>query len=290
MTSTEPAPKIVRRDRRPERVEAVGDPRESVDVTAGPVPAVSTDSLLPPLTPKQEIAVLARTLWREGYDDHLAGHITYRQPDGTLLCTPWMLLWEELRPEDVLVIDDDGTVLEGRWPVPLGIPLHLALHQARHDVTVAVHHHPRFGTVWADCRQVPPCYDQSSALGGGEVVVVDEYRGPVNDPGSAARVVAQLGPADMALLANHGVFVLAGSIRAAHQRAVALEHRCRTAWHVEALARPGGAGRPGRPTARELPEPARSFFRRSDGEGFIGFWEAMARRELRADPSLLETR
>jgi ribulose-5-phosphate 4-epimerase/fuculose-1-phosphate aldolase len=232
--------------------------------------------LLPELTARQELAVLARALWREGFDDHLAGHITYRQPDGTLLCNPWMVLWEELRPEDVLRIDLDGTVIEGDWPVPPGIPLHTELHKQRHDVTVAVHNHPRFATIWADAGRIPPCYDQSSALGGGELVLVDEYDGPVNDPGSAARAVRALGRADMALLANHGVFVLGGSIRAAHQRSVAIEQRCRNAWHVEAI----GGGRP-------LPEPARSFFQRSDGEGFIGFWEAMARRELRLDPGLI---
>jgi L-ribulose-5-phosphate 4-epimerase len=237
----------------------------------------TADSLLPELSPRQELALLARTLWHEGYDDHLAGHITYRQPDGTLLCNPWLLLWEELRPEDVLVIDLDGHVLEGHWPVPLGIPLHLELHRQRPEVVVAVHSHPRYATVWADLARVPGCYDQSSALGGGEPVVVDEYDGPVNSRDSAARAVKAMGPADVALLVNHGVFVTAGSIRAAHQRAVALEYRAWRAWHVESL----GAG-------RELPEPSRSFFRASDGEGFIGFWEAMARRELRDDPTLLD--
>lgn len=243
----------------------------SADVGARP------DRLLPPLGDRLELVLLARALWREGYDDHLAGHITVRQPDDTLLCTPWMLLWEELRPADVIRIDLDGNVVEGRWPVPLGIPLHLELHARRHDVGVAVHHHPRYGTIWADAGRVPPVHDQSSALGGGELVLVDEYEGPVNDRGSAAKAVLAMGDADLALLANHGVFVLGGSIRAAHQRAVALEQRCRHAWHVEAI----GGGRP-------LPEPARSFFRGTDGEGFVGFWEAMARRELRLDPSLLD--
>lgn len=46
---------------------------------------------LPPLSPQAEVALLARTLFREGYDDHLAGHITSRQPDGTLLVNPWGL-------------------------------------------------------------------------------------------------------------------------------------------------------------------------------------------------------
>jgi L-ribulose-5-phosphate 4-epimerase len=239
----------------------------------------TAEKLLPDLTPREELVVLARTLWREGYDDHLAGHITMRQPDGTLLCNPWYLLWCELRPEHVIRIDLDGRVVEGDWPAPLGIPLHLALHKRRDDVAVAVHNHSRFGTIWADAGRVPPVYDQSSALGGGEVVVVDEYGGPVNDPASAAAAVEAMGDADIALLANHGVFILAGSVRAAHQRAVAFEQRCQHAWQVEVL----GGG-------REMPDPARSFFRQSSGEGFIGFWEAMARRELEADPTLLDPR
>ena len=36
------------------------------------------------------MVLLARALWREGYNDHLAGHITVNQGDGTLLCNPWL--------------------------------------------------------------------------------------------------------------------------------------------------------------------------------------------------------
>ena len=31
---------------------------------------------MPDLSPREELVILARALWREGYDDHLAGHIT----------------------------------------------------------------------------------------------------------------------------------------------------------------------------------------------------------------------
>ena len=84
---------------------------------------------MPELTPRQELALLARALWREGYDDHLAGHITVSLGDGTLLCNPWLLTWAEVRPEHVLRISLDGVLVEGEWPVPLGIPLHLELHR-----------------------------------------------------------------------------------------------------------------------------------------------------------------
>ena len=86
------------------------------------------DTCSPTSIPVVEMVLLARTLWREGYDDHLAGHITYNLGDGTLLCNPWLLTWEEFGPDDVIRIDHDGNVVEGDWPAPLGIPLHLELH------------------------------------------------------------------------------------------------------------------------------------------------------------------
>ena len=53
------------------------------------------------LSPEQEVALLARTLFNEGYDDHLSGHITYKQPDGTFLVNPWGLAWDELCASDI---------------------------------------------------------------------------------------------------------------------------------------------------------------------------------------------
>ena len=237
----------------------------------------TAEKLMPDLTPREELVVLARALWREGYNDHLAGHITVNLGDGTLLCNPWLITWAELRPSQVIRIDLEGRVVEGEWPVPLGIPLHLELHKARHDVVCAVHNHPLYGTVWADMGEVPPILDQSSALGGGRLVLVDEYEGPVNDPQSAARAIEQMGDAAMALLAGHGVFVLGRSARAVHQRGVALEQRCQHAWMTRAAGSTAGS---------RVPQAFIDLVARSDGEGFIGFWEAAVRAELAADPNL----
>jgi L-fuculose-phosphate aldolase len=237
----------------------------------------TADKLLPDLTPQEELTILARTLWREGYDDHLAGHITINRGDGTLWCNPWLMTWAEFRPSDVIVIDLEGNVLEGNWPMPPGATIHLELHKARPGIGVVVHSHPRFGTVWADMHRIPDMFDQSSGLGGGKVALVDEYRGAVNDRGAARAAVDAFGDADLGLLANHGVLIVGASVRAAHQRAVAFEQRCRNAWYVEAA----GGGVP-------LPDDVQERFRTSDGTKFHGFWEVMARQELTADPTLLD--
>jgi L-ribulose-5-phosphate 4-epimerase len=231
------------------------------------------EALLPPMSPQLELVLLARTLWREGYDDHLGGHITYKQPDGTLLTNPWFLLWDEFGPEDVVRIDRAGNVLDGRWPAAPGVELHLALHRSRDDVGVAIHNHPLFATVWADAARIPGRHDQSSALGGGRVVVVDEYGGSVLEQTHAEAAVIAMGDADIALLAGHGLFVLGADLPQAHLRAVSFAMRSKHAWHLAGLG--GGP---------EVPEDVGATL---GNARFDGYWEAMARRELRADPTLL---
>jgi L-fuculose-phosphate aldolase len=232
------------------------------------------------LTPQQELALLARVLHHEGYDDHLSGHITYKQPDGTFLVNPWGLTWDELRASDVARMDAQANQLEGRWLITPAITLHVALHAHRHDAGVVVHNHPRWGTIWADAHRVPPIYDQTAAMYSGEIAVYDDYEGPVNEMLNATRAVEALGTADAALLANHGVLVIGKDVREAYIRSMVLEWRCRQAWHVEAL---GG----GVPMKDDV---ARSFGALIDSvdDAFDGFFEAMARRVIRQDPSVLD--
>jgi len=64
--------------------------------------------LLPELTPQQQVALLCRVLHREGYNDHIAGHITVKQEDGSFLANPWELTWAELTASDILRLDAPG--------------------------------------------------------------------------------------------------------------------------------------------------------------------------------------
>jgi L-fuculose-phosphate aldolase len=232
---------------------------------------------LPELSPAQEMALLARILYREGYNDHLAGHITFKQPDGTFLVNPFGLTWGELRAGDLTRMDADGNQLDGPWTITPAIRLHIELHQVRH-VTVAIHNHPEWGTIWADLGRPPPVHDQTSAFYNGAVSVYDEYNGAVDDAGNARAAVEAMGDADICLLAHHGVVVTGDSIRQAYLRATCFEWRCRQAYRIEAV---GGA-------EPMDPDVAWRYGELFKGNDFTGMFEAMARIELRHDPAILE--
>jgi L-fuculose-phosphate aldolase len=232
---------------------------------------------LPALTPQQELALLARILWQEGYNDHLAGHITYKQPDGTFLVNPFGLAWGELKGSDVMRMDADGNELEGPWTITPAITLHVELHRSRSDLMVTLHNHSRWGTIWADIGRAPTIYDQTGAMYHGEVAVYAEYWGAVDNLENARAAVKAIGRANVALLANHGVVVAGENIEQAYLRSIAFEWRCRQAWHVEAA----GGGKPMDPGAAAT---YGDFF---NGHNFTGLFPAMCRMEIARDPSVL---
>ena len=237
----------------------------------------TAEKLIPDLSAARGARGAGPRLWREGYNDHLAGHITYRQPDGTLLCNPWLSTWAELRPvTGAAHRPRRERVVEGDWPVPLGIPLHLELHKRAPGRAVGGAQPPtlrhRLGRPGARC---PRSSTRARPSGAASLVLVDEYEGPVNDAESPARTV----PWRWATPPWPSSPATASSCSAGPPAP------CTSApWHSNSAAATPGTSRPpagvahSRTACRVLPQ--------SDGNKFIGFWEATVRVELEADPTL----
>ena len=233
------------------------------------------------LTVRQEFALLARMLYRAGYNDGIAGHMSYKLDDGTLLVNPRELAWDELRACDVMHVTETGEVISGNWSVSPAVELHYVLH-AKRDVKLAVHNHPVWSTVWSALGAVPPVYDQISTFMPQEIAFYPDYEGDVIDPEIAAKNVDAMGDEHVAILANHGVFVHAEDFEMAHMRCMALEHRAKLAWQVEALQSR---------TQQVMDKAAAESLSQLIEEklhGWPGFYAAMIRRELREDQSVLD--
>lgn len=233
--------------------------------------------LLPPLSEQAQVALMCRMLFREGWNEHIAGHITHRLPDGTILTNPWELAWDEVTASDILTLDESGKVIAGEWNTTPALGLHLHLHKLRPEVNVVIHNHARWSGIWANMHRVPAVYDQASAYVDGPLPLYDEYSGTFEDGDTSLAAARALGDAKWALLVNHGSLVVGRDLRQAHLRAITLEWRSMRAYEVELAG--GGVA---------LTDEQVAAIARPDANGFPFLWEAMARRELRADPGILD--
>ncbi len=252
-------------------------PGINADILKQFAPRPGRRPLLPELSDAAQVALMCRMLFQEGWNDHIAGHITYRLDDGRVLTNPWELAWDEITAGDVVTLNEQGEVTDGDWNVSPAIGLHIQLHQLRPAVNVVIHNHAHYSGIWANLQRIPGVFDQTSAYVDGPLPLYNEYRGTFEDGDKTMAAATALGDAKWALLANHGALVVGKDLRQAHLRALTLEWRSRRAYEVE-LA---GGGVP-------LTEAQIAAAARPDANGFPFLWEAMARRELQRDESVLD--
>lgn len=252
-------------------------PGINADIVKRFAPNPGRRPLLPHLSEQAQVALMCRMLFREGWNEHIAGHITYRLDNGTVLTNPWELAWDEVTASDILTLDETGTIIAGEWNTTPALGLHMHLHKLRPEVNVVIHNHARFSGIWANMHRVPPVYDQASAYVDGPLPLYNEYVGTFEDGDASLAAAKALGDAKWALLVNHGSLVVGRDLRQAHLRAITLEWRSMRAYEVELAG--GGVA---------LTEQQVAAIARPDANGFPFLWEAMARRELRADPGILD--
>jgi L-fuculose-phosphate aldolase len=247
------------------------------DVVRRFAPRPGRRELLPKMSEKAKVALLCRMLFSEGWNEHIAGHITYRLENGDILVNPWELAWDELTASDIMTLDESGKVIDGDWNITPALGLHIQLHALRPEINVVIHNHAHWSGIWANAKRVPPILDQTGAHVPGELPLFDEYDGTFEDEDATLAAAKALGGAGWALLANHGSLVVGKDLRQAHLRVLTLEWRSQRAWYAEAIG--GGAA---------LPDSIVQQVGITDANGFPFQFEAMARRELRADPGILE--
>ncbi len=235
---------------------------------------------VPELTVPEQLACAARILASSGYALDVAGHITAVRPDGdgSMWCTPYGLWWREVSASDIIVIDANGDVIEGRWDVTPAVAIHTQVHRARPDATVLIHNHPPYGSLLSTLHMAPEITDQQACMFDGDIALFDEYTGGVDDTGSGDYLASAIGDATAVILANHGVLISGGHVAQATYRAQTFERTCRL--NYEALA----AGRDPVP----VPPEQRSMLKTAINSMSVDYyWGGEIRHLLTHQPSVL---
>jgi L-ribulose-5-phosphate 4-epimerase len=166
------------------------------------------------------------------------GNVSARDPaTGLVAIKPSGVRYEHLRPQDMVVLDLDGNIVEGNLKPSSDTYSHLYIYRHRPDVGGVVHTHSRYATAFAAVGQPIPVV--LTAMG-------DEFGGPIpcggfsliGDESIGKLVVASIGTSPAVLLKNHGVFTIGPTAEAAVKAAVMTEDVAATVWMARQLGTP----------------------------------------------------
>lgn len=165
---------------------------------------------------------------------------------GLIVIKPSGVEYEKMTPEDMVVVDLDGNVVEGKYKPSSDTPTHVKLYNEFNEIGGIVHTHSRWATIFAQAgknitpygttqadyfyNEIPCTRDMTSEeiksnyeynTGG---VIVDTFKdiNPTHVPG--------------VLVKNHGPFTWGKDAVEAVHNAVVLEEVAMMAWNTEVLA------------------------------------------------------
>jgi L-fuculose-phosphate aldolase len=98
---------------------------------------------------REEVAEVAREMIASGLVTGTSGNVSARTPEGDVLITPSGLDYSILEPEDVVLVDLEGQVLEGEFAPSTETPMHTGIYRARSNIGGIVHTHSYFSTTLA---------------------------------------------------------------------------------------------------------------------------------------------
>lgn len=82
---------------------------------------------------------------------------------GLFVIKPSGVEYDKLTPEDMVVVDLNGNVVEGKYRPSSDTPTHLELYKAFPNIGAVVHTHSSWATSWAQAAREIPCYGTTHA-------------------------------------------------------------------------------------------------------------------------------
>jgi L-fuculose-phosphate aldolase len=188
---------------------------------------------------REEVARVAKRLIDSGLVTGTSGNVSARTPEGDVLVTPSGVDYEVLGPEDVVLVDAEGGVLEGSLEPSSETPMHTGIYRARPEVGAVVHTHSIYATTLACLGwPIPPVHYMLTTLSEDGRVPLAPYT-TYGTEELAAYASDALGESRNAcLLQNHGTITVGNSPEEAFSRTVVLEEMAELYYRTSVAGEP----------------------------------------------------
>ena len=173
---------------------------------------------------KSKLAMSSRMLFNAGLVDY-SGHISARIPGSDhLLILPHPVSRALVKPDDMVVTDFDGKLIEGKYKAPSEVFMHARAYKARADIqSVAhLHNHMVATLTMVDKPFYPASSNPGAFFGPGPLPV---YKDPalIHTIEQGDAVAKALGKGDAVMLRGHGSMVVGQAIEWVFAACVDLE-------------------------------------------------------------------
>jgi L-ribulose-5-phosphate 4-epimerase len=187
---------------------------------------------------RNEVCRLNRELPRSGLVAWTSGNVSARDSaTGLVVIKPSGVLYDELTPDKIVVVDPSGKRVEGDLNPSVDTATHLYIYRMRPDVGGVVHTHSTFATAFAAVGKPIPAVLTAICDEFGGPIPVGSFA-PIGGEEIGAEVVRSIGECPAILMQNHGVFALGKNAAAAVKAAVMVEDAARTVFYAMQLGDP----------------------------------------------------
>ena len=120
---------------------------------------------------KEQVFKANLDLVKHGLVIHTWGNVSGRdRKTGNIVIKPSGVSYEMMKAQDMVVLDPDGKVIEGKFKPSTEAPTHVFLYQTYESIGGVVHTHSTYATSWAQAGKPIPPFGTTHA---------DHYFGPV---------------------------------------------------------------------------------------------------------------
>jgi L-ribulose-5-phosphate 4-epimerase len=172
---------------------------------------------------RREVLEKAQQIVIDGLAYGAGGNISAQDPEsGLIAITPSAIEYAKMSAEDIVIIDEHGKVVEGKWKPTSETPMHTIFYRERDEVHAVVHTHAPYASVFAIIDEPIPMVVTEAALCVGGPVQVAPYTRPGTDE-LAQVVLDTMGSGVSVLLGQHGMITVGHNLDEAYATTIATE-------------------------------------------------------------------
>lgn len=184
---------------------------------------------------KQDILDYCLLSMQYGLNFNTQGNISIRLPEeNRFLITPSDLEYDKMAADDIVVVDKDANLIEGKHEPSSEVTVHLAVYRRRPDVQAIVHTEPVFANVFGVLNEpITGALVNMVIYTKGDVPIMPFALSNRTEFGDAMCDV--MGDLNAVVWGNHGLLTVGPNLRDAFKTSVAVESAAKVLLHARSV-------------------------------------------------------